>query len=152
MTAAAQYKALGTTTDHTTCCCCGKQGLKKTVILQFFNEHGDDEGAPVYYGTTCATKALASRGVNVSAAQLTREALAATLAARKLEQELAQAKRAANLETVLNDARRFAGKGQRFHVYSYRSGRPGFPEVTYTWAHQLEAQTDKLRHVLSATA
>lgn len=44
-------KILGITDERTTCECCGKQGLKRTVAIDFASEIR-------YYGTTCAAKAL----------------------------------------------------------------------------------------------
>jgi len=44
-------KILGITDERTTCECCGKQGLKRTVAIDFASEVR-------YYGTTCAAKAL----------------------------------------------------------------------------------------------
>lgn len=44
-------KILGITDERTTCECCGKEGLKRTVAIEFASEIK-------YYGTTCAAKAL----------------------------------------------------------------------------------------------
>lgn len=46
-------KFLGTTDDVTTCDCCGRKDLKSTVALDL------GEGDQVYYGVTCAARALA---------------------------------------------------------------------------------------------
>lgn len=43
---------LGTTDEVFTCDCCGKTGLKSTVALSI------DGGEPVYFGVTCAARAL----------------------------------------------------------------------------------------------
>ena len=45
-------KYLGTTDEVTTCDCCGRSNLKNTVALSL------DDGDPVYYGVTCAARAL----------------------------------------------------------------------------------------------
>lgn len=45
-------KILGITDEFTTCDCCGKSNLKCTVALE--NEAGDT----VYYGRTCAARAI----------------------------------------------------------------------------------------------
>lgn len=45
-------QVLGITDERTSCDCCGKSDLKRTVALQF----GDAD--PVFYGTTCAARAL----------------------------------------------------------------------------------------------
>lgn len=53
----AKYRVLGTNDDASSCCCCGREGLKRVVWLQPMNEHGEDDGAPVHFGTMCAAKA-----------------------------------------------------------------------------------------------
>jgi hypothetical protein len=45
-------KYLGTTDEVTVCDCCGKANLKSTVAISI------DEGEPVYFGVTCAARAL----------------------------------------------------------------------------------------------
>lgn len=50
-------KFLGTSDEVTTCDCCGKANLKSTVALSI------DEAEPVYFGVTCAARALKT-GVN----------------------------------------------------------------------------------------
>lgn len=45
-------KFLGTCDDVTTCDCCGKKNLKRTVSLSI------DDSEAVYYGVTCAARAL----------------------------------------------------------------------------------------------
>jgi hypothetical protein len=52
----ATVRYLGTTDEVDVCDCCGKTGLKSTVALSI------DEGEPVYYGVTCAARAI-GRGV-----------------------------------------------------------------------------------------
>lgn len=49
----ATYKILGITDDFTACEKCGKTNLKRTVAISI------DGADPVYYGTTCAAKAIA---------------------------------------------------------------------------------------------
>jgi len=56
-----RYMALGLTRDRDTCECCGKRGLTKAVILQWIDEEGHPEGAPVHFGTTCAGYAVITR-------------------------------------------------------------------------------------------
>ena len=49
----ARYTFLGTTDEVTTCDCCGKADLKMTVAIM------DDEGGEaLYFGTSCAARAL----------------------------------------------------------------------------------------------
>lgn len=63
-------KFLGTTDDVTTCDCCGRKGLKSTVALELA-----EATDPVYYGVTCAAKALRmpAREVKASASHADRE-------------------------------------------------------------------------------
>lgn len=44
---------LGSTDDVTTCECCGRADLKSTVALRL-----TEDSEPVYFGVTCAAKAL----------------------------------------------------------------------------------------------
>jgi len=48
-----KYTYLGTSDEVTTCDCCGKSELKSTVAIS-----DDDAGETVYFGSTCAAKAL----------------------------------------------------------------------------------------------
>lgn len=50
---ATTYTILGTTDEHSECDCCGRTELKSTVALQ-----PTDGGEPVYFGVTCAARAL----------------------------------------------------------------------------------------------
>lgn len=44
-------KIIGLSDTFTTCDCCGRKKLKKTIVL-------DDNGAILYYGTSCAAMAI----------------------------------------------------------------------------------------------
>ena len=46
-------KFLGTSDEVSTCDCCGRKDLKSTVALSI------DDGEAVYFGVTCAARALA---------------------------------------------------------------------------------------------
>lgn len=48
-----RYTYLGTSDEVTTCDCCGKSDLKKTVAIS-----DDERGETLYFGTTCAARAL----------------------------------------------------------------------------------------------
>jgi hypothetical protein len=48
-----KYEYLGTTDEVTTCDCCGKTNLKNTVAIRDL-----DEGEVLYFGVTCAARAL----------------------------------------------------------------------------------------------
>lgn len=56
----------GITDECDTCECCGRTNLKKAVMLFVLDEDGNRDEL-VYYGTTCAAKAL-----NVRASQVTK--------------------------------------------------------------------------------
>ena len=56
------YRYLGVTDDCTECEKCGKIELRSTVVLMPLDADGNPEGEPVYYGSTCAARALAVRG------------------------------------------------------------------------------------------
>jgi hypothetical protein len=45
-------KVLGTTDTITSCECCGRKNLKKTVAISI------DDADPVYFGTSCAARAV----------------------------------------------------------------------------------------------
>ena len=49
----ARFTFLGTTDEVTTCDCCGKADLKLTVAIM-----DDERGETLYFGTTCAARAL----------------------------------------------------------------------------------------------
>lgn len=74
---------LGTTDDVTTCDCCGRAGLKSTVAV-LIGESAD----PVYYGVTCAARAL-----RVTAKEVRSEARAADAARDRATRAAAQAGR-----------------------------------------------------------
>jgi hypothetical protein len=60
-TATAKFRYIGTTDERTECDRCGKVDLKSTVIIATLDADGNDE-AVVYYGSTCAARALSIRG------------------------------------------------------------------------------------------
>lgn len=64
-----EAKFLGTTDDVTTCECCGRANLKATVAISI------DGAAPVFFGTTCAARALGrtAKEIKTSAARADRE-------------------------------------------------------------------------------
>lgn len=77
---ATTVKFLGNTDDVTTCECCGRSDLKSTVALSI------DESDAVYYGVTCAARALG------------RPANEIRVEARKADQEKARLERKAREE------------------------------------------------------
>lgn len=56
------YRYLGVTDDCTECEKCGKVELRSTVVLQPLDVDGNPDGDPVYFGSTCAARALSVRG------------------------------------------------------------------------------------------
>lgn len=69
----ATVKFIGVTDSVTACGCCGKSPLKKTVCLEI-------DGDELYFGTTCAGRALGTQTRTVKDVQ------AAVFRANKLEQ------------------------------------------------------------------
>ena len=60
-----RFAIRGTTDDVTTCECCGRSGLRKTVMLHPLDADGNPDGL-VYYGTSCAGKAMGIPGKRVA--------------------------------------------------------------------------------------
>jgi len=58
-------RCLGLTDEVTACDCCGRTNLKSTVAISL-----DGESDPVYYGSQCAERALAGKGMIVKATAL----------------------------------------------------------------------------------
>lgn len=67
LTAAAKFRYLGVTDDIVQCERCGKPNLKSTVVLVPQDADGNDEGDPVYYGSSCGARALGVTGRGASA-------------------------------------------------------------------------------------
>ncbi|MGW1562759.1 hypothetical protein ACWCQ1_40605 [Streptomyces sp. NPDC002144] len=68
------WKIKGISDDRTQCDCCGLSGLKRTVALMPLDADGNENGTAedvVYYGTSCAAKALGWRQGQVTSAALT---------------------------------------------------------------------------------
>lgn len=72
----AKYRMIGTTDDVVDCAKCGKPDLRATVVLELLDAEGNSEGI-TYFGSTCAARALATRGIRISAAKVRSEADAA---------------------------------------------------------------------------
>jgi hypothetical protein len=80
---------LGTSDEVNSCDCCGKQNLKSTVAL-------DVDGEVLYYGVTCAARALTAHGMEMDSAKV-------KAAAKKAQAE--QVECARRFDLVLNSAR-----------------------------------------------
>ena len=70
------YRVHGITDDTDTCEHCGKADLNRVVMLAVLDADGNAEEI-VYFGTTCAARALAKRGTRVTAAKVRDAASAA---------------------------------------------------------------------------
>ena len=68
-----KYRMIGTTDDVVDCAKCGKLDLRMTVVLELLDAEGNSEGI-TYFGSTCAAKVLAERGVRTTAAKIRDEA------------------------------------------------------------------------------
>lgn len=79
-TTAARFRYLGVTDESTTCEKCGKPQLKSTVMIVPLDVDGNDDGEPLYYGSTCAARALGVRGGGRAVLQSARWAHQRTLA------------------------------------------------------------------------
>lgn len=92
---------LGTSDEVSTCDCCGKSGLKRTVALE-------RDGETVYFGTTCASRALGMPAKEVKHAAQTAQAGQVAMGRafddgmRSLEQAAADAAKAAFVEFVMS--------------------------------------------------
>lgn len=60
--APARWRYLGVTDESTECEKCGKTELRSTVMIMPLDIDGNDEGDPVYFGSSCAARALSVRG------------------------------------------------------------------------------------------
>jgi hypothetical protein len=74
-----RYRYLGVTDACTECEQCGKPELRSTVVLAPLDADGNPEAEPVYFGSTCAARALAVRGGGRAVLQTARNAHHATL-------------------------------------------------------------------------
>ena len=83
-----RYAILGTTDERTSCDCCGKSNLKSTVALD-----DSDNGETVFFGVTCAARAMK---IEVKAVK----AGVNSLAAAKREQDRKAADEARRAETA----------------------------------------------------
>jgi hypothetical protein len=63
-TTAPTFRYIGVTDECIECQRCGKTDLKSTVILMILDAEGNDEEV-TYYGSTCAARALAAKGMRV---------------------------------------------------------------------------------------
>jgi len=77
----ATVKFLGSSDEVTTCDHCGRAELKYTIALEI-----DDEEV-VHFGSTCASYALAGRGIKIAAGTIKRKSQDADAARRRAELE-----------------------------------------------------------------
>jgi hypothetical protein len=60
-----RFRYIGVTDECIECQKCGKSDLKSTVVLALLDADGNDEEI-TYYGSTCAARALAEKGIKVT--------------------------------------------------------------------------------------
>ena len=78
-----QYRYLGSTDDVIRCHHCGRTDLTHTVVLELLDADGNVDEV-VYFGSTCAARALSGRfGTKVTAADVRRGVKAAEDATRE---------------------------------------------------------------------
>lgn len=87
------YRVRGTTDDKTECEHCGKQHLRKTVGLERLDAEGNGTGDIIYCGTTCASKLMKSKGVNVSSGEIQKLADEADYIAKMDREDLERRKK-----------------------------------------------------------
>lgn len=83
MSSAPRFRYIGITDDVVDCerPGCTQAGLKSTVVIMPLDADGNDLGEVVYYGSTCAARALAVKGGGRAVVASARAAHAQTLAA-----------------------------------------------------------------------
>jgi hypothetical protein len=64
-----KFKMIGISDEVLECEYCGKTDLKKTIVLE-----DTESGEICYYGSECASKALAKRGISIPKAKLEKQA------------------------------------------------------------------------------
>lgn len=77
-TTAPRFRYLGTTDDTTTCERCGREELRSTVVLVMLDADGNPDGDALYYGSTCAARALGLRSSGASVLASARAAVDGT--------------------------------------------------------------------------
>ena len=89
-TTAKPFRFIGITDESTTCDHCGKEDLARTVMLATLDADGNAEGL-VYFGTTCAGRALAARwGVKMTRTAIVNAAESAELERRAADRDARQ--------------------------------------------------------------
>jgi len=64
----AGFKILGTTDDVTECGVCGRVELRATVAIVALDADGNEDGEPVYAGTSCAARKVGVKSTDIRAA------------------------------------------------------------------------------------
>lgn len=67
-----RFRYLGVTDECVQCEKCGKADLRTTIMIVPLDVEGNDDGDPVYYGSTCAARALGVKGGGRAALQSAR--------------------------------------------------------------------------------
>ena len=142
------FRVVGTTDEVNACDCCGKTKLKSTVELFELDANGNDVAdQPVYFGVTCAARAMhrevkAVRS-DVLAADRAREAAAraAKYAAERVRREAwLYWLRQHSPITVWGDEHAQIGHAARKHGIDFVEGRtPGVPQLGHEFLRVLHA-------------
>lgn len=112
-----QWVIKGITDDCTTCECCGRQNLKRTVALAPLDCDGNEDGDPVYYGTSCAAVVLRRTQTWISTT--------AKVAAIHHRERDNTARRIISVYAPVEFATTREKAAAWFSRNSYRAGRPG---------------------------
>jgi hypothetical protein len=132
-----KFRIVGTTDEVTSCDCCGKTELKSTVELWELDADGNDLGdQPVYFGVTCAARAM-RREVkevrrDVRTADQVREAAAraAKYAAEKAREDAWRYWLNQHSPiTTWGDTHTQIGHAARAHGIDFVEGAPGVPQL-----------------------
>lgn len=68
---------IGVNDEQTSCDHCGREDLARTVVLEMLDAEQNGTGETVRYGSTCAARALAPRGIRTTARRVLDAATAA---------------------------------------------------------------------------
>ena len=127
---------IGTTDNVTDCEHCGRTDLRSTVVLELLDAEGNGTGDVVHYGTTCAARALAPRGIRTTAARVRDDAAAAGRLTRTLGSYAAERlARYSGPDAVelFRDGNRRWGTELRSHEWAAQA----LAECVATWTRQV---------------
>lgn len=128
---------LGITDERDACDCCGKHPLKRVVALE------TDEGAVVYYGTTCASRNVGKAQIKALRSERLEELEADLATANRVRFEVAQ-----RLYAALDRAAQALGYPSRLEAYRavYADEIEAFDETDEIKALQQEERAALARY------